>query len=116
MLSGWFGDEPRNTSDLWKLENARKKILFYPRLPEECRPADTLIIDTFQTSDLQSCKGVNVHGFKVLSGAALVAQWFGATCSLGCDPGDPGLSPALGFLRGWSLLLPLPLSSLSLNE
>ena len=32
--------------------------------------------------------------------AAPVAQWFSAACSLGCDPGDPGSSPASGFLYG----------------
>ena len=37
---------------------------------------------------------------KAVKGAAQVAQRFGAACSLGRDPGDPG----------WSLLLPLPVS------
>ena len=29
-----------------------------------------------------------------------MAQRFGATCSLGCDPGDPGSSPTSGSLHG----------------
>ena len=46
-------------------------------------------------------------------GAARVAQWFSATFSPGCDPGDLELSIRL---PAWSLLLPLPLSlSLSLS-
>ena len=45
-------------------------------------------------------------------GAAPVAQWFGAACSLGCDPGDPGSSPTSGSLHGacFSLCLCLCLS------
>ena len=46
--------------------------------------------------------------FKISKGAALVARRFGATCSLGCDPGDPGSSPTSGSLQ--SLPLPLPVS------
>ena len=43
-----------------------------------------------------------------------VAQRFGTACSLGCDPGDPGSSPASGSLHGayfsLCLCLCLPLS------
>ncbi|CAD7673803.1 unnamed protein product [Nyctereutes procyonoides] len=41
--------------------------------------------------------------------AALVAQWFSAPCSPGCDPGDLGIKSHVG-LTAWSLLLPLPVS------
>ena len=34
------------------------------------------------------------------SGAATVAQWFSAICSLGCDPGDLGSSPMSGSMCG----------------
>ena len=44
--------------------------------------------------------------------AAPVAQRFGATFGLGCDPGDPGSSPTSGSLHGacFSLFLCLCLS------
>ena len=59
----------------------------------------------------------DMEKFKVGLGAALVAQQFSATCSLGCDPGDPGWSPTPGFLYGacFSLCLCLCLS-LTLSE
>ena len=49
-------------------------------------------------------------------GAAPVAQWYSATCSLGCDPGDLGSSPMSGSLDGacFSLFL-CPRHSLSLS-
>ena len=50
------------------------------------------------TSRLQGGGG---EGVKQLGmGAAPVAQRFGAACSLGCDPGDPGSSPTSGSLHG----------------
>ena len=39
-----------------------------------------------------------------------VAQWFSATFSLGCDPGDPGSSPTLGSLHGAYFSLSLSFS------
>ena len=47
-----------------------------------------------------------------MTGAAVVAQWFGAAFGLGRDPGDPVSSPTLGSLRGacFSLCLCLCLS------
>ena len=36
----------------------------------------------------------------VNDGAAQVAQQFSTAFSPGCDPGDPGLSPTSGSLRG----------------
>ena len=56
--------------------------------------------------------------FKI-SGAAPVAQRFGASCSLGCDPGVPGSSPTSGSLHGacFSLCLCLCLFlSVSMNK
>ena len=53
---------------------------------------------------------------KVIFRAALVAQQFGAACSLGCDPGDD-IKSHVGLPVG-GLLLPLPVSlllSLSLS-
>ena len=52
-------------------------------------------------------------------GAALVAQWFSAAFRPGRDPGDLGLGPAWGSLRGtcFSLCLDLCFSlSLSLSH
>ena len=49
-------------------------------------------------------------------GAAQVAQRFSATCSPGCDPGDPGWSPTSGSLHGACFSLPVSLClSLSLS-
>ena len=50
--------------------------------------------------------------YKQVIWAALVAQRFGAACSLGCDPGDLGSSPMSGSLHGacFSLCLCLYLS------
>ena len=44
------------------------------------------------------CKKLNLRVKKWR--AAPVAQRFGATCSLGCDPGDPGSSRTSGSLHG----------------
>ena len=62
-----------------------------------------------------------VFSKKSMRRAALVAQQFGAACSLGCDPGDLGWSPASGSPHGacfsLSLCLCLCLSlSVSMNK
>ena len=55
---------------------------------------------------------------RIKKGAALVAWWFSAAFSPGCDPGDLGSSPALGSLHGacFSLCLCLCLSVSFMNE
>ena len=45
-----------------------------------------------QSPKIHSCLMVHREG------ASLVVQRFGTTCSLRCNPGDPGWSPTLGFL------------------